>query len=167
MSEKSQSTRRAFLKGGALAAAPLAAAGAAAAASRSEHEATIARLQAEAAIRDLHQAWLRKVNTGGEAGELFADPDRARLAEAVTRVEPDHAAAPDEVRLHADGLRASARYACVVETGVDIAPDCTLAQMRHAQGEGQLRRSERRRLQADYVKADGRWAIAGLKFEPA
>jgi hypothetical protein len=166
MSDKTHS-RRAFLKGGALAAAPLAAAAAAAGTVKSEHEARIAKLEAEAAIRDLHQAWLRKVNVGAEAGELFAEPKRARLREAVTRVAADHAAAPDEVRLHADGLTATGRYACVVETGLEIAPDCTLAQMRHAQGEGQLRRSERRLLKADYVKTDGRWAIARLAFEPA
>lgn len=167
MSENSRSTRRAFLKGGALAAAPLAAAGAVAVAANGEHEAKIARLQAEAALRDLHQAWLRRVNTGAEAADLFADSRRARLQETLTRVEADHAAAPDEVRLAADGLHASGRYACVVETGTLLAPDCTLAQMRHAQGEGQLRQSERRLLKADYVKTEAGWAIAKLRFEPA
>jgi len=54
----------------------------------------------------------------------------------------------------------------VVETAVDIVPDCTLAQMRHAQGEGQLRQSERRLVAADYVKTDAGWAIAELRFEP-
>lgn len=164
--EKVESTRRAFLKGGALAAAPLAAAGAAAAAVKSGHEARIQKLEAEAAIRDLHQAWLRKVNTGAETAELFADPKRARLHEAVNRVEADHQGAADEIRLAADGLYASARYACVVETRAELARDCTLAQMRHAQGEGWLRQSERRLLKADYVKTDGRWVIIGLGFEP-
>jgi hypothetical protein len=166
MSEKSQSTRRAFLKGGAIAAAPLAAVGAAAAMGQGEHEAAIARLQAEAAVRDLHQAWLRRVNTAADASDLFAEPKRARLDDTVTRVDPDHAAAPDEVKVAEGGLGASARYACVVETEVELAPDCTLAQMRHAQGEGRLRQSERRLLKADYVKVDDRWAIAKLKFEP-
>jgi hypothetical protein len=167
MNGKSQATRRAFLKGGALAAAPLAAAGAAAVAAKSERETRIARLEAEAAIGDLHRAWLRKVNTGAEARALFADPDKARLPQAVTAVGADHAAAPDEVRLHAGGLTASGRYACVVETETELAKDCTLAQMRHAQGEGSLRQSARRVLKADYVKTDGRWAIARLSFEPA
>jgi hypothetical protein len=166
MSDKTPS-RRAFLKGGALAAAPLAAAGAAAEAGAREHAARIARLEDEAAIRGLHQDWLRKVNVGADTGALFADPRRARLAPAAARVEVDHAGAPDELRLHADGLTASARYACVVETRAELAPDCTLAQMRHAQGEGWLRRSDHRRLRADYVKMDGRWAIAGLRFELA
>jgi hypothetical protein len=164
---RTNSTRRTFLKGGAMAAAPLAAAGAAIAATKGQHEAALERLKAETAIRDLHQAWLRRVNTGTEAADLFADPRRARLKETVSRVEADHLGAADEVRLEADGLHASARYACMVETGVELAQDCTLAQMRHAQGEGLLRQSERRLLQADYVKAEGRWTIAGLRFEPA
>ena len=167
MGEKTRSTRRAFLKGGVLAAAPLAGAAAAGVAAKSGHDAELARLQAEAAIRDLHGAWLRKVNSGAEAGELFVDPIRARLPEVVTAVGADHAGAAEEVRLHADGLAASGRYACVVETQSELAKDCTLAQMRHAQGEGWLRRSERRVLKADYVKTDGRWAIARLSFEPA
>jgi hypothetical protein len=163
---KTQS-RRAFLKGASLAAAPLAAAGAAAAAVKGEHEAKVERLQSEAAIRDLHQAWLRRVNTGAEAAELFADPKQAHLDETVSRIEADHQGAADHIRLTADGLHASGRYACVVETQSELAQDCTLAQMRHAQGEGWLRQSERRLVRADYVKTDGRWTIAKLGFEPA
>ena len=165
MVHKTQS-RRAFLKGASLAAAPLAAAGVAAA-TKGEHEARIEKLQAEAAIRDLHQAWLRRVNTKVEAAELFADPKQARLHDAVNRIDADHQGAADDIRLAADGLSASGRYACVVETQTELAKDCTLAQMRHAQGEGWLRQSERRLLKAEYVKTDGRWAIARLRFEPA
>jgi hypothetical protein len=163
---KTQS-RRAFLKGGALAAAPLAAAGAAATAAKIEHEAKIEQLQSEAAIRDLHQDWLRRVNTGSEITALFADPRQARLHDAVSRVETDHQGAADEVRLAADGLHASGRFACLVETRTELAKDCTLAQMRHAQGEGWLRQSERRLLKADYVNTEGGWMIAKLGFEPA
>lgn len=165
MIHKTQS-RRAFLKGASLAAAPLGAAGAAAAAAKSEHEAKIERLQAEAAIRDLHQAWLRRVNTKADAADLFTGSRRARLHEAVNRVEADHQGPVDEIRLAADGLHASGRYACVVETETELAKDCTLALMRHAQGEGWLHQSERRLLKADYVKAEGGWAIARLAFEP-
>jgi hypothetical protein len=39
--------------------------------------------------------------------------------------------------------------------------------MRHAEGEGRLRRSERRLLTADYVKTERGWAIERLRFEPA
>ena len=157
---RGQSTRRAFLKGGALAAAPLAAAGAAALAATSEHEARLARPEAEAAIRDLHQAWLRKVNAGERA-------EAARLHESVSRVETDHDAAPDEITVAADGRSASGRYACMVETETPLAKDCTLAQMRHAQGEGSLQNRERRGLTAGYVKGKDGWAISAIRFEPA
>jgi hypothetical protein len=159
MNEKTHATRRAFLKGGALAAAPLAAAGAAGVVAADEHQARLARLEAEAELRALHQDWLRKVNTGDRA-------EAARLHDTVSRVDPDHAGAPDQISLAANGLTASGRYACEVESKSELATDCTLAQMRHAQGEGWLRQSERRVLQADYVKTEGRWTIAALRFEP-
>jgi len=97
MVHKTQS-RRAFLKGASLAAAPLAAAGVAAA-TKGEHEARIEKLQAEAAIRDLHQAWLRRVNTKVEAAELFADPKQARLHDAVNRIDANHQGAADDINL--------------------------------------------------------------------
>ena len=159
MIHKTQS-RRAFLKGASLAAAPLAAAGAAAAAAKSEHEAKVERLQAEAAIRDLHQDWLRKVNTGDRA-------EAARLHEAVVRLDPDHEGAADDIALAADGLRATGRYHYVAHTEVERPLDSTLAKMAAFQGEGMVRSSERRRLKADYVKTEAGWTIAGLRFEPA
>jgi hypothetical protein len=159
MSDKSTSSRRAFLKGAAIAAAPVAAASAASAVSADERHARLARLEAEAQVRALHQDWLRKVNAG--------DPAEAkRLHETVSRVDADHAGAPDEIKLLASGLRAEARYACVVETAVERPRDCTLAQMAHAQGEGLIRTRERRVLKASYVKAEGGWAIQTLRLAP-
>lgn len=159
MSENTHSTRRAFLKGGALAAAPLAAAGAAGAAAVDARHARLARLEAEAEVRALHQDWLRKVNTGDRA-------EAARLHESVTRVESDHAGAPDEVTVAADGESASGLYRCVVETETPRPLDCTLAQMAAAQGEGMIRERGARLLRARYAKTDQGWAIAGLKLEP-
>jgi hypothetical protein len=159
MIHKTQS-RRAFLKGASLAAAPLAAAGAAAAVAKNEHEAKIERLQAEAAIRDLHQDWLRKVNTGDRA-------EAARLHDTVSRVDADHAGAPDAITVTADGHGASGLYHCVIETETPRPLDCTLAQMAAFQGEGMTRTREARVLKADYVKNDKGWAIASLRFEEA
>ena len=45
-----------------------------------------------------------------------------------------------------------------------IAQDCTLARMAHAQGGGFVRRTERRVLNAEYVKTSGVWAIAKVEF---
>jgi len=168
MAERKASTRRSFLKVGALAAAPLAAAASAEAAAADARTARLLRLEDEAAIRDLHQAWLRRINAGDaqEAARLFADPRRAALEGGLSRIAADHAAEPDRVEVEADGRRATARYGCLVELETALPTDCTLAQMARAQGSGVLRRSERRVLEAAYVKAGERWAIARLELRP-
>ncbi|MGC2506997.1 MAG: hypothetical protein WA369_10075, partial [Candidatus Acidiferrales bacterium] len=81
MSKEPDSTRRSFLKGGALLAAPLAAAMPAAMVADDGTKARLAKLENEAAIRALHQAWLRSIDTGArdEVASLFADPTRAAL----------------------------------------------------------------------------------------
>lgn len=166
MTAKTVPTRRAFLKGGALAAAPLAAAGGGVAIAEHEQDARLARLEDEAAIRDLHQVWLRRVNAGSpaEAARLFADPALARFDEAVNRVAADHAGAPDAIRLAEDGRSASGRFHCLVETQTERGRTCTLEQMAHAQGEGVIRNHARRVLKADYVKTADGWAIETLSF---
>jgi len=163
------STRRSFLKVGALAAAPLAAAASAEALAADRQTARLQALEDEAAVRDLHQAWLRRINAGDakEAARLFADPRRAAAPEGVRSIAADHAAEPDLLELAADGRSASGRFHCVVETEAAIPRDCTLAQMAHAQGGGFVRRAERRVLKAAYVKAGGGWAIARLELAPA
>ncbi len=164
MSTQSTSSRRSFLKGGAIAAAPLAVAAPAAAMAASEHRAKAQRLQDEAEIRALHQAWLRKVATGMDASALFADPKAARLPDAVRGVATDHAGDADMIEVAADGLSASGRFATLVDLQSELPRDTTLAQMAHAQGEGVVRHSERRALHAHYVKADGAWTIAALQL---
>jgi stress response protein SCP2 len=42
--------------------------------------------------------------------------------------------------------------------------DCTLAALAHQQGDGILRRSEARVLQADLVKNNGEWKFRRLNF---
>ena len=168
MTDETIATRRSFLKGGAVAAVPFAATGAAALIAEQDHKARLARLEAEAAIRDLHQAWLRHVNTGtrAEAAALFADP-KAGLHETISGVAADHTGAPDEIKPAADGLSASGAYHCVVETKVERPRDCTLAQMAHAQGEGMIRSAQRQVLKARYVKTGQGWAIETHRFEAA
>jgi|WetSurMetagenome_2_1015567.scaffolds.fasta_scaffold41109_3 hypothetical protein len=166
MSKDVSSSRRSFLKGGAIVAAPLAVAASAAAMAQEPQAARLARLEDEAAIQKLHQAWLRGVNTGADedVARLFADPRRASLEAAVRGVAPDHAADPDRVEIAWDGLSASGRFHCAVEVETAIAPDCTAAQMARLQGGGLVRRTEPRLLKADYVKAGGAWAIARLEL---
>jgi len=168
--DASTSTRRSFLKRGALLAAPLAAVAAPAAIlADDELKARLAKLENEAAIRKLHQAWLRGINTGAaeEAASLFANPQRAAFDPAVRSIAPDHAGAPDAIEVAANGKRAIGCFHCVVETETAIAQDSTLAQMAHAQGSGYIRRTERRILKVEYAKVSNAWAIAKAEFAPA
>jgi hypothetical protein len=171
----STSTRRSFLKRGALLAAPLAAV-AAPAAIRADDElkARLAKLENEAAIRELHQAWLRRINTrkghnagaADEAASISANPTRATFDPSVRSIAPDHAGEPDAIEVAADGKRAIGRFHCIVETETAIAQDSTLAQMAHAQGSGFVRGTERRVLKVEYAKVSAAWAIAKAELAP-
>jgi len=166
MSNEATSTRRSFLKGGALLAAPLVAAAApAVTAARDDLKARLARLEDEAAIRALHRNWLREVNTraGDATRKMFAEAELA-LDHAVRGITADHTGAPEAIEVAPDGRSAAGRYECAVEIETAIPKDCTLAQMAYAQGGGFVRRTERRALKVDYVKAAGAWAISKVEF---
>ena len=167
MNTDNTSTRRSFLKGGALIAAPLAAVAAPSLAKvDDELKARLAKLESEAAIRELHQTWLRRINTGAvdAATPLFSDRERTAFDQALRSIAPDHTGEPDAIEVAADGKSAVGRFHCAVEIETTIAQDCTLAQMARAQGGGFVRRMERRVLNVDYVKASGAWAIAKIEF---
>ncbi len=166
MTKDTSATRRSFLKSGALLAAPLAAVAVPAAVmADDEMKARLAKLEDEAAIRELHQTWLRQINTGaGDATALFADPEGAAFNQAVRNIAADHAGKPDAIEIAADGKSAAGLFPCAVEIETTIEQDCTLARMAHAQGGGFVRRTERRLLKIEYVKASGAWAIAKVEF---
>ncbi len=128
----------------------------------------LARLENEAAIRELHQRWLRSINTGdGDANAemMLAGPAAAAFDSAVRSIATDHAGQPDALEIAADGESAVARFPCIVESETPIAQDCTIARMARAQGGGFVRRTERRVLNAEYVKPSGAWKIAKVEFE--
>lgn len=166
MTTKTTSTRRSFLKRGAVLAVPLAAAVPAAVMADDGLKARLARLEDETAIRELHQTWLRQVNSGaGDAATpLVADPKGAALGQAVRSIAADPAGQPDAIEVAAHGQSAAGRFPCAVEIETEIAPDCTLAQMARAQGGGFVRRTERRVLEIKYVKTSGTWAVAKVEF---
>jgi hypothetical protein len=167
VTKETASTRRSFLKSGALFAAPLAAVAAPAVVmADDELKSRLARLENEAAIRELHQTWLRRINTGARdtTASLYANPEVAAFDQAVRSIAADHAWEPDAIEFSADGKSATGRFHCAVEIETTIAQDCTLARMAHAQGGGFVRRTERRQLKAEYVKASGAWAIAKIEF---
>ncbi len=165
MSTQSISSRRSFLKGGAIVAAPLAAAVPALALAGQEHMVRAQRLQDEAQIRTLHQTWLRKMATGTDASALFASPKAGRLDPAVRGVAADHAGDEDRIEIAANGLGASGRFATLVEFETELPRTTTLTQMAHAQGGGVVSHNERRLLKASYLKRDGAWAIAAVELE--
>jgi hypothetical protein len=166
---KDTSTRRSFLKGGALLAAPLAAVVPAAVLADDGLKARLAKLEDEAAIRELHQSWLRRINTGaGDAAvPVFADSERTAFGQAVRSIAPDHAGEPDAIEVAADRKSAVGRFHCAIEIETRIAQDCTLARMAHAQGGGLVRRTERRVLRVEYEKTLDAWSIAKAKLAPA
>ncbi len=169
-----RSTRRSFLKRGALLAAPLAAAVPAAVIADDGLKARLARLEDQAAIRELHHAWLRRVNsmktvnagTGDAATPLLADSQGSALDQTVRSIAADHAGEPDAIEVATDGTRAVGWFQCAVEIENAIAQDCTLARMAHAQGGGFVRQTERRVLKVEYKKIGGAWAIAKVDFAP-
>lgn len=167
------STRRSFLKTGALLAAPLGAAASAAEIAHDGLKARLARLEDEAAIRELHQTWLRRVNTDtarGEAGDapttLFARPEAGESAQTVRSIVADHSGEADAIEVAADGTTAAGRFRCSAEIVTAIAQDCTLAEMAHAQGGGFVRRTERGVLKVAFRKSGGVWAIARVELAP-
>lgn len=166
MTTDTTSTRRCFLKGGALLAVPLAAAVPAAVMADDGLKARLARLQDESAIRELHQTWLRRINTGAgdPATRLLVDPEGVTFDQAVRSIASDHAGQPDVIEVAAHGKSATGRFQCAVEIETTFAQDCTLARMAHAQGCGFVCRTERRVLNIEYVKASGAWAIAKVEF---
>jgi hypothetical protein len=167
MTMDASSTRRSFLKDGALLAAPLAAVGVPAVViADDELKARLARLENEGAVRELHQGWLRRVytQTRDTAASLFTDPKAGPFDPSVRSIAADHAGRPDVIEVAADGKSATGRFYCVVKIENAIAQDCTLARMAHAQGGGFVSRTERRVLNAEYVKTSGGWAIAKVEF---
>ena len=131
------STRRAFLKTGALFAVPLAAPAVAA---------IRQRVDDETAIRAAHEAWLRDVNRGAVA--LMAS------GALVLSIVPD--GEPNRVKLA--GARASCRFACTLEIERPRPTGGTFAQMALLQRNASTG-TERSTMTADYAMREGRWVI--------
>ena len=150
MSEKMTSTRRTFLKGSAMVAAPLAVATPVAALADDGLKGRLARLEDEKAIRAAHQAFLRQVNLAGGHDKLDA---------SVRTIAADHSGEAEVIEVAADGKRATGRFACTVEMESELPKDGTLGQMAHAQGNGSVRHAERRVLATAYRKTKNGWVI--------
>jgi hypothetical protein len=168
MKTKDVATRRRFVLDAGVALAAPAALGVAAAAdareptARGPFDARLAALEDTQAVRDLQRAYARHVSARehAAAAELFAQPARASFDDAVRGLHAETLADDVTIEIAADRRSAIARAACVVRIEAPIdAPGCTLVEMARAQGEGVVRRSERRVLEQTFVRSGGVWKI--------
>jgi hypothetical protein len=140
-------TRRRFFGGAALLAAPFAAGTAAAS---DDLAARIAALEDANTIRTLLRDWARGVVAGTAAApapNLYAFTRDADVSITV-----------------ADDGTAAASAPCIVETATPIAGNETLVEMARLQGDGLVRRVERRVLHSRFVKNDGGWQLASTEL---
>ncbi len=156
MSDNKTSSRRSFLKGGALLAAPLSVSSVGAAAFVDDSlKARVTQLEDEAALRELHRAWLRKLN----GGEGMAGFDRS-----IRRID-SHPAAADQIRIGSAGDTAVGHFEHAVARERPLPLDTTLAKMAHAQGHGAVLHTERQVLSFSYAKRRGVWTITSVELE--
>ena len=144
---KGTTTRRKFFGGAAMLAAPLAAG---AAVASDDLAARLAALEDANAIRALLRDWARGVVAGTAAAPTENIYGFALDADVSITV--------------ADNGTATASVACVVETATPIDGNETLVEMARLQGDGIVRRVERRVLHGSFVKRDGSWHFASTEL---
>lgn len=164
MSNDTTTSRRAFLKTGAIAAAPFAAVGVPMAALAADgSKAKLLRLEDERAIGKLHGKLLRHLHAGNAPAELFAGK-ATKLEAGVRGISPDHSAEPGAIAFSDDGQRASQRQPVKVEIAHDLEGDGTLIQMARLQGNTLALAVLPKTLVAQYVRTGGDWAIESIAF---
>jgi hypothetical protein len=96
---------------------------------------------------------------------LFATQYRqqqARVLHSAYRQSPLQQ--QDLVAIAADGAHATATFHCEVELSAPLPGDSTLAQMARLQGQMAERHWKAGRFEARYVKTEGQWKMAALRF---
>jgi hypothetical protein len=139
---KGSTTRRRFFGGAAALAAPLAATTAVAS---DDLAARLAALEDANTIRALLRDWARDVNAGKVAAPAANIHGLTFDADAAISV--------------AENGTATASVLCTVQTATPIGGDETLVEMARQQGDGVLRRSERRVLAGTLVKHGKIWIL--------
>jgi hypothetical protein len=161
--DKTTTSRRSFLKTGAIVAAPLAAAAPVAALADDGSRAKLARLEDERAVEALQRKFLRHLNGAGDCGEFIASSDAVDLGEGLRAIAEDIGHEP-VLELSQDGRSATARCACRVEREVEFSGDSTLERMARFQGQGSHRFAEERVLAMEFVKGRQGWRIAAARL---
>ena len=153
MTMNQTTSRRSFLKTGAIAATPLVAVAAPAVAFGDDgRKARLARLEDERALTALHREALSQVNRGERP-----------LAKGLTALigDPAHEL---QIAFADDGLGATCRRACIASFRTEFTGNSTLEQMHRLQGQGRHEHEEKRVLVAEYKKGKSGWAIASLRL---
>lgn len=131
-------------------------------------EARVTELEDVNVLRALHARLIQHINAGSRdaLSALFTDSSKTQLDGNVRRLTAEPPGGAVEVSRAADGKTATLREICVVLSGEPMKSDCMLVQMARAQGEGFVRRTERRMLETTYVKKNGVWKIDGATLFP-
>lgn len=162
------SSRRHFLKSGALVAAPLAAMAVPAAAMAAPAAAhadggtaqALARLKDERALHDLQRALLRE--TEGTARSRIAGMVEGAGAD-VAAIRPD-LGSDSTLEFSEDGNSAVATHVCKVERAQDFTGTSAVEQMAQLQGNVLALRAENRKLETFFARhADG-WLVRNVKL---
>jgi hypothetical protein len=140
-------TRRRFFGGAAAFATPLAAS---AAVAGDDLAARLAALEDANAIRVLLHRHVHGINAHARAAPEIHVRSVALDTDATIDVATDGTA--------------TVQVRCTVETAMPIAGGGTLVEMARLQGDGILKRSERRVLLCSFVKRDGIWQIGTLEL---
>lgn len=161
MDGRGASSRRGFLKTGAILAVPIAAIAAPAAALANDgSDANLARLEDERALRELQRGVLRETRQAGRSkvARIIGAAD-----DNVAAIHPD----PDEVsalEFSEDGNSATARHICRVEIAQDFTGSSSIEQMAQIQGNVLAARAENRKLETFFARhADG-WLVRDVKL---
>ncbi len=147
--------RRAFLKAGALVAAPIGvlAPTIVLAASDGGTAARLAKLEDEQAITGLTRDALRRFN----AGETFGfDP-------AISAITPDAQADP-VIEIAADGTSASLRQLCAIDRSIAFSGNSTIERMARFQGQAAASTGSSGTLDARLVRLGDGWEIERLSI---
>jgi hypothetical protein len=145
-------SRRSFLKTGAIAAAPLAMAAPAVALADDGSRARLARLEDERDIGALHRDLIRQVNRG-----------ERKLAKGLSALADDPAHEL-EIAFAGDARRATCRRACIAGFRTEFTGHSTIEQMHRLQGQGMHEHAESRELVTEYVRGKDGWAIESLRL---
>ena len=161
MTAQTDTTRRSFLKAGALAAVPAAGLGLPAAAlATDDSKAALARMADERALEGLARDFVRVFNRGGAgaAAPLFANGKAPMLHVSNLALADDE----PQLAITGHGDAATASLACTVEEALALEGEETLVRMARLQGNAAGVQVSRKILHATFVRHPDGWRIASV-----